>query len=69
MTDQEFKQLCSDTKVGTILSFNTGKEQVRGEFVGCENHAVVFEVNGRTFIWPRDLIDYRKPDYQIPSYS
>lgn len=69
MTDQDFKQLCSETKAGTTLSFNTGEQQVHGKFVGCEDQAVIFEVNGRSFIWPRDLLDYRKPDYPIPSYS
>jgi len=69
MTDKEYYKLCNETPAGTTLSFNTGEDQVRGRFVGCTEDGVMIEANGQTFIWPRELIDYRKSDYQFPSYS
>jgi len=69
MTNKEFYKICSETPLGTSLTFNTGDDQVRGSFVGCTEDGVVIEANGQSFIWPRELIEYRKPDYQIPSYS
>jgi hypothetical protein len=69
MTEKEFYKLCNGTPVGTTLSFNTGNDQLRGNFVGCSADGVVIETNGQSFIWPRELIDYRKTDPQIPTYS
>jgi len=69
MTDKDYRKLCSETPLGTPLSFFTGEAEVRGKFVGCSDDSVLIEANGKTFIWPRDLIDYRKSDYPIPSYS
>lgn len=69
MTKSEFNRLCSETETGTPLSFNTGSEIVSGKFVGCTEDGVVIEANGQSYIWPLELLDFRKPDYQIPSYS
>jgi hypothetical protein len=69
MTEQEFKALCSEIPCGTTLTFSYRDKQVRGKFVGCTADAVIIEANGQNFIWPRDLCEYRKSSYPIPSYS
>ncbi len=69
MTEKEFHKLCSETETGTALSFYNGNNHVYGRFVGCSEDSVVIEANGLNFIWPRDLVDYRKSDYSTPSYS
>lgn len=69
MTTEEFTRLCSETESGTLLTFDTGSDQVRGSFIGCTEDAVIIEANGKHFIWPRDLISCRRPEYPIPSYS
>jgi hypothetical protein len=69
MTGKEFHKLCNETPVGTTLSFNTGKHQLRGRFVGCTTDGVIIEANDQSFIWPRQLIDCRRADYTPPSYS
>lgn len=69
MTRKDFKTLCDTTPAGTMLSFEFQDKQVRGKFVGCSEAGVLIEANGLQFIWPRNLIDYRKSAYPIPSYS
>ena len=69
MTRHEFKTLCDTTPAGTELLFEFRDQQVRGKFVGCSEAGVVIEANGLQLIWPRELVDYRKPAYPIPSYS
>jgi hypothetical protein len=69
MKNKDFHRLCNETPIGTTLSFNTGEHQVHGKFVGCSADGVLIEANEQVFMWPRDLIDYRKTDYPFPTYS
>lgn len=69
MTEKEFQQLCKTTQPGTTLSFNYNDTEVSGKFVGCGENAIVIEVNGRQFVWPREVCECRKSSYPIPSYS
>jgi len=69
MTRNEFKRLCETTPQGTEVSFEFRDKQVRGKFVGCSENGVLIETNGRQFIWPKELLDYRQSSYPIPSYS
>lgn len=69
MTNLEFHNLCNRTPAGTPLTFHTGTHRVRGKFVGCSEDGILIEANEKVFIWPKDLIDFGKNDYPIPSYS
>jgi hypothetical protein len=51
------------------MTFDTGREEVRGSFIGCTEDSVIIEVNGKHVLWPYDLISCRKSGYPTPSYS
>ena len=69
MTEEEFRELCEEIEPGTRLTFTYRDQEVEGKFVGCAEDAVVIEANGRNFLWPKELCDWRKTDYPRPSYS
>jgi hypothetical protein len=69
MTEKEFTQLCRTTPTGATLTFQYLDTEVRGNFIGCGEEAVIIEVNGRQVIWPREVCECRKNLYPIPTYS
>ena len=69
MTDKEFNRFCNTTQAGTTLSFNYRSMQVNGKFVGCWEESLVFDVNGRQYIWPHEVCECRKSPYPTPTYS
>lgn len=69
MTEQEFLKFCGETPAGTPLSFDTGKTHGTARFIGCTPNSVVIEARGETYTLPRDLVQFEKASYPIPSYS
>ena len=68
MSKLEYKKLCETTEIGTAVSFQYNDKQITGTFIGCAENAMIIEANGKNFIWPWQLCDYRKSSYPIPTY-